>query len=177
MRMKHFLILLLLLAVMPALIWSGPRRSSTSSGSKPVHVREYTRKDGTVVHAHDRAEPGAAASTANTGSPRARSAEPRAYAPSASTQKPRAGRKTPDAAGGMQRDARGRIKRSESAKEGFQRSSPCPSTGRSSGGCKGYVIDHVKPLACGGADAPSNMQWQTAADAKAKDKWERAGCR
>jgi hypothetical protein len=35
------------------------------------------------------------------------------------------------------------------------------------------VIDHVKPLATGGADAPSNMQWQTKADAKAKDKWER----
>jgi hypothetical protein len=29
---------------------------------------------------------------------------------------------------------------------------------------------------CGGADAPSNMQWQTVADAKAKDKTERA-CR
>lgn len=23
---------------------------------------------------------------------------------------------------------------------------------------------------------PSNMQWQTVADAKAKDKWERRGC-
>jgi hypothetical protein len=39
------------------------------------------------------------------------------------------------------------------------------------------VIDHVKPLACGGADAPSNMQWQTAAAGKAKDAWERKGCR
>ena len=34
-------------------------------------------------------------------------------------------------------------------------------------------VDHVKALACGGADAPSNMQWQTVADGKAKDKWER----
>jgi len=32
-------------------------------------------------------------------------------------------------------------------------------------------------LACGGADSPSNMEWQTVADAKAKDKWERIGCR
>jgi hypothetical protein len=38
------------------------------------------------------------------------------------------------------------------------------------------VIDHIKPLACGGADAPANMQWQTTADAKAKDKWERREC-
>jgi len=44
-------------------------------------------------------------------------------------------------------------------------------------GRKGYVVDHVVPLACGGADAPSNMQWQTAEEAKAKDKWERNGCK
>jgi len=41
-----------------------------------------------------------------------------------------------------------------------------------SGRCPGYVVDHVKPLECGGADAPSNMQWQTVADGKAKDKTE-----
>src|SRR2546422_10373677 len=34
----------------------------------------------------------------------------------------------------------------------------------------------ILPLACGGADAPSNMQWQTTEDAKAKDKVERQGC-
>jgi hypothetical protein len=43
-------------------------------------------------------------------------------------------------------------------------------------GRKGYVVDHVVPLACGGADSPSNMQWQIKAEAKAKDKWERKGC-
>jgi hypothetical protein len=31
----------------------------------------------------------------------------------------------------------------------------------------------VKPLANGGADDPSNMQWQTKEAAKEKDKWER----
>jgi hypothetical protein len=36
-------------------------------------------------------------------------------------------------------------------------------------GRPGYVIDQVVPLACGGAE-PSNMQWQTVAPAKAKDK-------
>jgi hypothetical protein len=38
------------------------------------------------------------------------------------------------------------------------------------------VIDHIEPLACGGADSPANMQWQTVAEAKQKDKWERQGC-
>jgi hypothetical protein len=36
-------------------------------------------------------------------------------------------------------------------------------------GRPGYVVDHIKPLACGGADAPSNTQWQTIAEAKVKD--------
>jgi hypothetical protein len=42
--------------------------------------------------------------------------------------------------------------------------------------CNGYVIDHVNPLACSGLDRPENMQWQSIADAKAKDKWERKAC-
>ena len=42
-------------------------------------------------------------------------------------------------------------------------------------GRRGYVVDHVVPLACGGADTPSNMQWQTIEAAKAKDKVERTG--
>jgi hypothetical protein len=70
------------------------------------------------------------------------------------------------------RDSHGKIKRSPEAKRAFQRSHPCPSTGRTSGACPGYVIDHVQPLKRGGADAPSNMQWQTVAAAKAKDKVE-----
>jgi hypothetical protein len=68
------------------------------------------------------------------------------------------------------------IKRSAPAKRAFQKSSPCPATGKTTGPCKGYVVDHVKPLACGGASAPANMQWQTTAAAKLKDKTERIGC-
>ena len=63
--------------------------------------------------------------------------------------------------------------RSSSAKAEFKREHPCPANGHRSGPCPGYVIDHIVPLACNGADAPSNMQWQTIADAKAKDRWER----
>jgi hypothetical protein len=39
------------------------------------------------------------------------------------------------------------------------------------------VIDHIVPLACGGVDSPSNMQWETIAAGKAKDRTERAGCK
>jgi hypothetical protein len=70
------------------------------------------------------------------------------------------------------RDSKGRIARSATAKRDFQKSHPCPSTGRTTGACKGYVIDHVVPLKRRGADSPSNMQWQTVQAAKAKDKVE-----
>lgn len=70
------------------------------------------------------------------------------------------------------RDAHGRIKRSRKSTKAFERTHPCPSTGRTSGACPGYVIDHIVPLKRGGADEPSNMQWQTYADGRAKDKVE-----
>jgi hypothetical protein len=70
----------------------------------------------------------------------------------------------------------GRYTRSTTAKNHFKREHPCPSNGNSYGSCPGYVIDHINPLECGGADAPFNMQWQTIADGKAKDKTE-CNCR
>lgn len=66
--------------------------------------------------------------------------------------------------------------RSHAARAAFEKAHPCPANGHKSGACPGYVVDHIVPLACGGADAPSNMQWQTVADGKAKDKWERKDC-
>jgi hypothetical protein len=69
------------------------------------------------------------------------------------------------------RDPNGRIKRSSAAKEAFERQSGYPQ------GRPGHVVDHIKPLACGGADDSSNTQWQSIADAKAKDKVERQDCR
>jgi hypothetical protein len=42
--------------------------------------------------------------------------------------------------------------------------------------CPGYVKDHIVPLACRGPDTVANLQWQTAPDARAKDKWERERC-
>ena len=75
-------------------------------------------------------------------------------------------------AAGVTRDRHGRIKRSARAKDAFRRSHPCPSTGRTTGACPGYVIDHVRALKHGGVDDPANMQWQTKEAAKEKDKWE-----
>ena len=65
------------------------------------------------------------------------------------------------------RDSHGLIKRSESAKREFMQRTGYPH------GRPGYVIDHIIPLSKGGLDDPSNMQWQTIAEGKAKDKWER----
>jgi hypothetical protein len=73
---------------------------------------------------------------------------------------------------GVQRDIRGHIKRSAKARARFKKKHPCPSTGKTSGSCPGYIVDHKKPLKRGGADDPSNMQWQTQLAARAKDKWE-----
>ena len=73
---------------------------------------------------------------------------------------------------GVARDSHGRIKRSAKARDDFKKHHPCPSTGGTSGSCPGYVIDHVQALKHGGADTPSNMQWQTIEAAKAKDKIE-----
>jgi hypothetical protein len=70
----------------------------------------------------------------------------------------------------------GATMRTAAARQAFKNEHPCPGTGKSRGACPGWVIDHIKPLACNGADAPSNMQWQTVSEAKAKDKWERKGC-
>jgi hypothetical protein len=66
--------------------------------------------------------------------------------------------------------------RSHAAKAEFQRSNPCPSNGGLHGACPGYIKDHIIPLCAGGPDRASNMQWQTVADAKAKDRQERRQC-
>lgn len=112
--------------------------------------------------------PTAAATRAKAGS------HPKASSHAKSTGHPRATSATSSRASQsatVRRTANGKLKRSQVARAQFMRQTGYPR------GHPGYVIDHVVPLACGGADAPSNMQWQTVADAKAKDKVERRGCR
>jgi hypothetical protein len=59
----------------------------------------------------------------------------------------------------------------------FVKMHPCPANGKTRGACPGYVVDHIKPLCAGGRDHPSNMQWQTVAEAKKKDRLEAEECR
>ena len=66
----------------------------------------------------------------------------------------------------IKKDSKVRIKRSQAAKNDFKKQSGYPK------GRYGYVIDHIKPLKEGGCDCPENMQRQTIAEGKAKDKWE-----
>lgn len=61
--------------------------------------------------------------------------------------------------GAPQRDADGSIYRSAEVIAAFKQEHPCPVNGKRSGSCPGWAIDHVIPLACGGCDAVSNMQW------------------
>lgn len=67
--------------------------------------------------------------------------------------------------------------RSSAAIAEFKRLHPCPATGQPRGACPGWIVDHIQPLCAGGADAPSNMQWQTIRDAREKDRDEHATCR
>lgn len=80
--------------------------------------------------------------------------------------------------GPVKREADGTIKRSAASLYQFRKDHPCPGTGRVSGACPGWEVDHVIPLACGGADATLNMQWlptaiKSCAGNQCKDRWER----
>lgn len=75
------------------------------------------------------------------------------------------------------RDSAGNIYRRSDVRHAFRQFHPCPVTGGLSSKCPGWEIDHVIPLACGGCDAVSNMQWlptglKTAAKV-GKDRFER----
>lgn len=74
------------------------------------------------------------------------------------------------------RTSEGRIKRNSAQVAKFRRVNPCPSTGAPHGPCPGYVVDHIQPLCACGPDQAENMQWQTIAEAREKDKAERRMC-
>lgn len=76
------------------------------------------------------------------------------------------------------RNADGSIKRSTTQKALFVKRWPCPSTGQVSGACPGWQVNHTIPLANGGCDIPSNMDWmptaiKTCAADYCRDRWER----
>jgi hypothetical protein len=75
------------------------------------------------------------------------------------------------------RNSDGQILRSSSVLRAFQRNHPCPSTGLTTGSCPGWAKDHIIPLACGGCDSVTNLQWLPTAIKTGtgwdKDRWER----
>jgi hypothetical protein len=194
---KTPVIALLVLLALVVTVYAKGRGSNSGSGSKPVHVKGYYKKDGTYVQPHTRALPGHASTNSgstSTGSSSTSSAggNSNSGSSSGSSTSSTARRSRPYASvidlprepvyyrrGYMANGYKphytvrvsqdGKIKRSSGARAAFVRQNPCPSTGRTRGACPGYVVDHVAALACGGADHPSNMQWQSAAAAKAKD--------
>src|SRR5690348_3841368 len=58
----------------------------------------------------------------------------------------------------------------------FRKMFPCPSTGKTTGKCEGWRIDHVRPLCFGGADVPANMAWEEVRQSYLKDNFEREAC-
>lgn len=79
--------------------------------------------------------------------------------------------------GKPKRDANGEIIRSTTAIKYFKLQNPCPSTRLTFGPCPWYRIDHPRPLARGGCDHPTNMQWiktsiKECAGTECKDRWE-----
>jgi hypothetical protein len=127
--------------------------SKSTKSDRTVHVKKHKRKDGTIVKAHDRV----ASRTRTKSAPSKKvSAGPPTRIPKKSTV--------------AVRDAHGRIARSAAARKTFMMQTGYPK------GRPGYIVDHALPLECGGADVPSNMQWQTVQEAKIKDRTER-NCR
>ena len=57
-------------------------------------------------------------------------------------------------------------KSSDSETAIFRKSHPCPSFGRTSGSCPGYVVTYVTPPRKGGAHSATNTQWLTNVEAK-----------
>jgi hypothetical protein len=52
--MRRFALVALLIASSCIVVFAAKSNIRSSSNSKPVHVRTYTRKDSTEVHAHER---------------------------------------------------------------------------------------------------------------------------
>lgn len=79
--------------------------------------------------------------------------------------------------GTPRRSSDGSIYRRTDVLAAFKKAHPCPVTGHSTGACGGWAIDHIIPLACGGCDAVSNLQWLPngikSAPTIGKDRFER----
>lgn len=59
----------------------------------------------------------------------------------------------------------------------YRKLHPCPSTGKVYGACRGWQVDHIIALRCGGPDSIDNMQWLRIPEHRAKTKREARECR
>lgn len=75
--------------------------------------------------------------------------------------------------GPPERNADGSIKRSRAVLREFQRIHPCPSTGKTTGACPRWSVNHAIPLACGGVDAVVNLIWMRNDVKRLHDRYER----
>ena len=73
--------------------------------------------------------------------------------------------------GAPARNADGSIKRSTAVLNAFKRAHPCPATGLTTGACPGWAANHTIPLACGGCDSVSNLDWMPAQIKSCKEPW------
>lgn len=69
------------------------------------------------------------------------------------------------------------IERSRAEVRAFRAIEACPATGKRSGPCKGWAVDHVTALCAGGLDKPSNMQWIRTDDHAWKTRIDVRECR
>lgn len=69
------------------------------------------------------------------------------------------------------------VQRSAKVPAAYRKIFACPATGKMTGPCPGYVLDHAWPLCAGGPDEVTNMAWMQADRAKIKDKWEMGLCK
>ena len=179
--MKRLLVVLSLALMIGSVHAGGKSGGYGHSGA--IGVKGYYRSNGTYVGAHTRSAPGSRLYNVSGYSRLGRyPALKRTEYPAIKRTKQAlpwdapsypawAAKKAAYVPTVIKRTSKGRIARSSAAKSAFKRANPCPGTG-AGGACNGYIIDHIIPLKKGGADAPSNMQWQTTEAAKAKDKWE-----
>jgi hypothetical protein len=80
--------------------------------------------------------------------------------------------------GAPARLADGTIRRRSDVLTAYKKAHPCPVTGKSTGACPGWSVNHIIPLASGGCDAVSNMMWlpnqaKSCAADYCIDRWER----
>ena len=67
--------------------------------------------------------------------------------------------------------------RNQAVRAEFVRENPCPSTGKTTGRCPGWEVDHATPLCAGGSDTVENLQWLSKEQHSLKTKIDALRCR